>query len=217
MPQTSLKTHLFEQLAQVSKALGHANRLMILDVLMQTDCDVETLQNKVGLNLANVSKHLQSLKQAGLVKTQRQGQRMIYSLSDPRVYTLVASLRDVAESQLESMQRLLEDHLKLNTPLAPISLNELAQLPQPYTLLDVRPPDEFAAGHIPSAINVPVESLAQTLPSITPNTTLVVYCRGPYCLWSQEAVQTLQAQGWKAHRLAEGYLEWQSQQDSKPH
>jgi rhodanese-related sulfurtransferase/DNA-binding transcriptional ArsR family regulator len=206
-----MKIHLFEQLAQVSKAIGHANRLMILDVLMQAECDVETLHQKVGLSLANVSKHLQILKQAGLVKHQRHGQRMLYSLSDQRVYDLIAALRDVAESQLASMQALLQEHLKPNTPLAPISLDQLQKLSQPFKLLDVRPPDEFAAGHIPSAINVPIDQLADNLPEVHDDTTIVVYCRGPYCLWSQEAVEALQSKGLKATRLAEGYPEWQAQ------
>lgn len=210
MSESPLKTHLFEQLAQVSKALSHANRLMILDVLMQGECDVETLQNKVGLSLANVSKHLQSLKQAGLVVFERRGQRMVYSLSDPKVYHLIHALREVAESQLTTMQALLAEHLQLDTPMAPISLAQLQQLPQPIKLLDVRPADEFAAGHIPSAINVPIDQLADHLPFFQDDATIVVYCRGPYCLWSQQAVDTLQAQGFQAKRLAEGYPDWQA-------
>lgn len=205
----SLKYNLFDQLAQVSKALGHANRLMILDVLAQTDCDVETLHNKLGLSIANVSKHLQTLKQAGLVRHQRQGQHIIYALSDPSVFQLIVSLREVTESQLDSMQTLLQTHLQPNTPFEPISLKALKDFKQPYTLLDVRPEDEYAAGHIPEAINIPIEQLAQKLPDLQTDKTLVVYCRGPYCMWSQQALDQLQKQGIKAKRLAEGYPEWQ--------
>lgn len=206
----SLKYNLFDQLAQVSKALGHANRLMILDVLAQTACDVETLHKKLGLSIANVSKHLQTLKQAGLVTSTRDGQHIIYALSDPSVYRLIASLRDVAESQLDSMQSLLLEHLKPNTPFEPISLSALKEFNQPYTLLDVRPEDEFAAGHIPQAINIPIEQLTQKLADLHNDHTLVIYCRGPYCMWSQQAVETLQQQGFQAKRLAEGYPEWQA-------
>ncbi|AEG31988.1 ArsR/SmtB family transcription factor [Thiomicrospira cyclica] len=205
----SLKYNLFDQLAQVSKALGHANRLMILDVLAQTESDVDTLHQKLGLSIANVSKHLQTLKQAGLVVNERQGQRVVYGLSDPSVFRLIVSLRDVAESQLDSMQSLLQSHLQPNTPFEPISLNALKDFNQPYTLLDVRPADEFAAGHIPQAINIPIEQLAQKLPELHSDKTLVVYCRGPYCMWSQQALDQLQQHGIQAKRLAEGYPEWQ--------
>lgn len=207
----SLKYNLFDQLAQVSKALGHANRLMILDVLVQTESDVDTLHQKLGLSIANVSKHLQTLKQAGLVISQRQGQRIVYALSDPSVFRLIVSLREVTESQLDSMQTLLLTHLQPNTPFEPISLKALKDIKQPYTLLDVRPEDEYAAGHIPQAINIPIEQLAHKLPELDTDRTLIVYCRGPYCMWSQQALDQLQQRGIAAKRLAEGYPEWRSQ------
>ncbi|MBN2646720.1 MAG: metalloregulator ArsR/SmtB family transcription factor [Thiotrichales bacterium] len=211
MGSTSLKLHLFEQLAQVSKALGQANRLMILDVLTQGECDVDTLHRKLGLSIANVSKHLQTLKQAGLVKNRREGQRIIYALSDASVYELIVSLRAVAETQLEAMQVLLQQHLKPDTPLEPISLQALKKMArdqQAFTLLDARPQDEFAAGHLPNAINVPIEQLSQSLAQLDRAQPLIVYCRGPYCMWSQEAVEALLAQGFDAKRLLEGYPEW---------
>lgn len=204
----SLKSTLFEQLAQVSKALGHANRLMILDVLAQKACDVDTLHNKLGLSVANVSKHLQTLRHAGLVTNTRQGQHIIYALSDPSVFDLIVSLRNVAESQLDSMQTLLTDHLQPNTPFEPISLKTLKGFKQPYTLLDVRPEDEFAAGHIPEAINIPIDQLSKKMAELDTDRTLVVYCRGPYCMWSQEALDELHKKGIDAKRLAEGYPEW---------
>lgn len=206
----ALKYNLFEQLAQVSKALGHANRLMILDVLAQTACDVETLHKKLGLSIANVSKHLQTLKQAGLVTSQRQGQHSVYALSDDSVFRLIVSLRDVAESQLDSMQALLLEHLQPNTVFEPVSLKALRDFKQAYTLLDVRPEDEFAAGHIPQAINIPIEQLPNKLSELQTDQTLVIYCRGPYCMWSQQAVDELQKRGIPAKRLAEGYPEWQA-------
>lgn len=215
MTTQSLKRNLFEQLAQVSKALGHANRLMILDVLTQSECDVDTLHQKLGLSVANVSKHLQNLKQAGLVTNHREGQRIVYALSDQSVYQLIVSLREVAETQLEAMQSLLIEHLKPDTPLEPISLEALKKMQnehQSYTLLDVRPQDEFAAGHLPDAINVPIEELPQSLSRLEADHPLIVYCRGPYCMWSQEAVEALRAKGFDAKRLVEGYPEWQAWQ-----
>jgi rhodanese-related sulfurtransferase len=131
--------------------------------------------------MVNVSKNLQTLKQAGLVISQRQGQRVVYALRDPSVFRLIVSLRDVAESQLDSMQ----------------------------SLLDVRPADEFAAGHIPQAINIPIEQLPEKLAQLTAEPTLIVYCRGPYCMWSQQALDQLQQHSIQAKHLAEGYPEWQ--------
>lgn len=215
MAMNSLKLSLFEQLAQVTKALSHANRLMILDVLAQTACDVETLHKKLGLSIANVSKHLQTLKHAGLVTSERQGQHSVYALSDDSVFRLIVCLRDVAESQLDSMQALLIEHLKPNTDYEPISLKALRDYKQPYTLLDVRPEDEFAAGHIPQAINIPIEQLPSKLDQLQNDQTLVVYCRGPYCMWSQQAVDALQKRGIQAKRLAEGYPEWQVQSQAQ--
>lgn len=211
----SLKHSLFEQLSHVSKALGHSNRLMILDILTQGECDVETLHQKLGLSIANVSKHLQSLKQAGLVVNRREGQRIIYALSDQSVFRLIVSLREVAESQQEEMRSLLEEHIKPNTPLEPISLNVLKKMEkekQPITLLDVRPTDEFDSGHLPNAINVPIDIFPENLSQLDQNNTLIVYCRGPYCMWSKEAVEVLLDKGFKAKRLIEGYPEWQETQ-----
>lgn len=209
----TLKHNLFEQLAQVSKALGSANRLMILDVLSQGESDVDTLHKKLQLSIANVSKHLQNLKQAGLVKSRREGLRIIYMLSDRSVFNLIVSLRDVAETQLEEMQTLLTEHLKPNTPLEPISLKALKlmeQNQQSYTLVDVRPQDEFVAGHLPNAINLPIDEFSTNLKQFKLSEPLIVYCRGPYCMWSTDAVQTLLSLGYQAKRLKEGYPEWQN-------
>ncbi|PLA73773.1 ArsR family transcriptional regulator [Hydrogenovibrio sp. SC-1] len=215
MSDTPLKRSLFEQLAQVSKAMGHSNRLMILDVLAQGENDVDSLHQKLELSIANVSKHLQSLKQAGLVKNRREKQRIIYRLSDESVFQLIISLRQVAETQLDDMQALLQAHLQPNTPLEPVSFDTLKKLTrdnQNYTLLDVRPEDEFAAGHLPNAINIPIETLTHNLAALSPQTPLIIYCRGPYCMWSQQAVETLLSQGFNAKRLIEGYPEWHAQQ-----
>ncbi len=208
---SSLKYSLFEQVAHISKALGHANRLMIIDILSQGPSDVDGLRRKLNLSLANVSKHLQNLKQAGLVTSHREGQRVIYTLTSETVFQLTVCLREVAETQLEKMRQLLQEHLKPHTPLEPISfeqLNKIRQQNPSVTLLDVRPADEYNAGHLPNAINIPIESLADNLAKLDPNQTLIVYCRGPYCMWSKEALELLHQKGYKAKRLSEGYPEW---------
>ncbi|MBO1926176.1 metalloregulator ArsR/SmtB family transcription factor [Thiomicrorhabdus sp. 6S2-11] len=216
MSSTSLKKNLFEQLATIGKTLSHENRLMILDVLAQGKSDVDTLGEKVGLTRAGVSKHLQHLKHAGLVTSRREGKHIIYTLSDESVYTLIVHLRQVAETQLEEMQALLKQHLKPNTLLEPIPMTEIKKLEQnhqAYQLVDVRPEDEFLEGHIPNAINIPIDQFADNLAKLKHDQPIIIYCRGPYCMWSGDAVETLLAKGFQAKRLVDGYPEWRSLRD----
>ncbi|NPA72637.1 MAG: metalloregulator ArsR/SmtB family transcription factor [Gammaproteobacteria bacterium] len=213
--KTNLKLCLFEQLAQIGKSLGHANRLLILDVLAQGSCQVDLLSHKLGLSIANVSKHLQTLKQSGLVKSDIQGSQRIYKLSDKAIVPLIQTLRHIAENQMAEVAQLLNENLNPRAPLMPFNPKELKQaLKQDQViLLDVRPEDEFQAGHIEGAISLPMNALAQlnsteALRQLACGKPIVVYCRGPYCLWSYEAVEKLQASGIVASRMAEGYPEW---------
>jgi len=214
--ETNIKLCLFEQLAQIGKSLGHANRLLILDVLAQKNCSVEVLSYKLGLTVANVSKHLQSLKQAGLVKSQTQGTQRIYQLSDAEIIPLIKTLRTIAENQMDEVSQLLNERLLPRAPLMPFNPNELKQavIQQEVLLLDVRPEDEFQAGHIAGSINIPIEQLSSNQHTLQSNKPIVVYCRGPYCLWSYEAVESLQQFGLSASRLPEGYPEWESSSKS---
>lgn len=214
--ENDLKLCLFEQLAQIGKSLGHANRLLILDVLAQGPCQVDVLSQKLDLSVANVSKHLQHLKQAGLVVNEVQGTQRIYQLSDERIVPLIQTLRHIAEQQMAQVSTLLTEKLYPRAPLMPFNPKELKQAVKEnkVTLLDVRPSDEFRAGHIQGAINLPIESLdnpatqSAMLAQLPQQKPIVVYCRGPYCLWSYEAVETLQASGHTASRMPEGYPEW---------
>ncbi|WP_019557751.1 ArsR/SmtB family transcription factor [Thiomicrorhabdus arctica] len=218
--ESNLKLCLFEQLAQIGKSLGHANRLLILDVLAQGSCQVEVLSFKLGLSVANVSKHLQHLKQAGLVVNEVQGTQRIYQLSDEAIVPLIQILRQIAENQMAEVANLLNQKLLPRAPLMPFNPKELKQAVQEkkVTLLDVRPSDEYLAGHIDGAINLPIESLdhpttqALAFAQLSQQKPIVVYCRGPYCLWSYEAVEKLQANGHMASRMPEGYPEWAMQQ-----
>ncbi|MEA3404369.1 MAG: metalloregulator ArsR/SmtB family transcription factor [Pseudomonadota bacterium] len=209
--ETNIKLCLFEQLAQIGKSLGHANRLLILDVLAQKSCSVEALSQKLGLTIANVSKHLQSLKQAGLVKSQTLGTQRIYQLSDAEIIPLVKSLRHIAENQMTEVSQLLSEKLHPRAPLMPFNPKELkkAVREQEVLLLDVRPEDEYKAGHIPGSINIPIDQLSSNQNTLQQKKPIVVYCRGPYCLWSYEAVETLQKSGFSASRIPDGYPEWQ--------
>ncbi len=214
--ETNLKSCLFEQLAQIGKSLGHANRLLILDVLAQGACQVDVLSHKLGLSVANVSKHLQHLKQAGLVISEVQGSQRIYQLSDKNIVPLIQTLRQIAENQMTEVATLLHEKLHPRAPLMPFNPKELKQAVKDnkVTLLDVRPADEYQAGHIDGAINLPIESLANSttetlsLAQLSQQKPIVVYCRGPYCLWSYQAVEKLQVSGHSASRMPEGYPEW---------
>lgn len=214
--ESNLKLCLFEQLAQIGKSLGHANRLLILDVLAQGPCQVDVLSQKLDLSVSNVSKHLQHLKQTGLVVSEVQGTQRIYQLSDEAVVPLIQILRQIAENQMAEVATLLNEKLHPRAPLMPFNPKELKQAVQEnkVTLLDVRPSDEYQAGHIDGAINLPIEALdhptTQTLAfaQLPHQKPIVVYCRGPYCLWSYEAVEKLQANGHTASRMPEGYPEW---------
>ncbi len=214
--ETNLKLCLFEQLAQIGKSLGHSNRLLILDVLAQGPYHVDVLSHKLGLSVANVSKHLQHLKQAGLVVNEVQGTQRIYQLSDEAIVPLIKIMRQIAENQMAEVANLLNEKLHPRAPLMPFNPKELKQAVKEnkVTLLDVRPTDEYQAGHIDGAINLPIESLdnptthALSFAQQSHQKPFVVYCRGPYCLWSYEAVEKLQANGHTASRMPEGYPEW---------
>ena len=210
--ESNIKLCLFEQLAQIGKSLGHANRLLILDILAQKDCSVDMLSHKLGLSVANASKHLQSLKQAGLVTSTTKGTQRIYQLSDEAIIPLVKSLRTIAENQMSEVSTLLTEKLHPRAPLMPFNPKDLkkAVQAQEVLLLDVRPEDEFQAGHIPGSINIPIEQLDTKQALLKQNKHIVVYCRGPYCLWSYEAVEQLQQAGIVASRLPEGYPEWKN-------
>ncbi|MEA1989551.1 MAG: metalloregulator ArsR/SmtB family transcription factor [Pseudomonadota bacterium] len=208
--ETNLKICLFEQLAQMGKSLGHANRLLILDILAQAPTQVEVLSKKLGLSVANVSKHLQQLKQAGLVIYEVNGPLRIYRLSDPAIVPLIQAMRQVAENQMTEVSTILNEKLHPRAPLMPFNPKELkkALKDDQVILLDVRPQDEYQAGHIEGAVNIPIEELNQNISTFSKEKPVVVYCRGPYCLWSYEAVENLAQQDIKATRMPDGFPEW---------
>jgi len=213
--ETNLKLCLFEQLALMGKSLGHANRLLILDILAQKPSQVEVLSNKLGLSVANVSKHLQQLKQAGLVVNEIQGAQRIYRLSDPAIVPLIQAMRQVAENQMADVSTILNEKLHPRAPLMPFNPKELkkAVQDQQVTLLDVRPQDEYQSGHIEGAINIPIDQFDQQNINLLQEKSVVVYCRGPYCLWSYEAVEQLNQQDIDASRMPDGYPEWLASQN----
>lgn len=206
----SFKKSLFDQFARITKAMGSANRLEILEFLAQCEYSVEDLARLCKLTVANTSHHLQRLRQAGLVKSRKSGLHVYYALQDDSVFKLLQSLRDVADNNLAEIDQLVTHYLDNKDSLEPMSRDELLHQVKKggITVLDLRPAAEYAAGHLPTAINVPLDNLPQLLNSISPQQTVVAYCRGPYCVLSYDAVEFLRKHGRNAVRLEEGFPEW---------
>ena len=212
MSTVSPKHALFEQLALVARSLGNPHRLELLEHLAQGERSVEALAERTGLSVANASQHLQQLRRAGLVANRREARFIHYRLADEGVVRLVSALRDVAERNLAEIDRILRGYFAERDSLEPVTRGELIERARDglVTVLDVRPADEFALGHLPGAINVPLAELATRLAELDPSREVVAYCRGAYCVLSFEAVAALRARGLKARRLEEGYPEWRA-------
>lgn len=206
---------LFDTLAQVGKALGSGHRLVLLERMAQGEASVETLASASDLTVGNASAHLQHLRRAGLVTATRSGKQMLYRLTDQRSVTLMGLMRKIAETNLAEMERLVSRLFaddNADGALEAVSRDELlAGLKTgSVALLDVRPENEFEAGHLPEAINVPLERLESMLDELPRNCEIVAYCRGPYCVLSHEAVQRLRKLGYQVRRFEEGFPEWKA-------
>lgn len=210
MSSGTFKGDLFAQFARVGKALGNGHRLELLELLAQGAHSVENLAAATGLSVANTSQHLQRLRGAGLVTARTSGHKVFYGLADESVVRLVTELRRVAENHLAEVSRLVDTYLKVKDELEPIPANELLQRVHQglVTVLDVRPREEYAAGHLPGAENIPLAELEACLHELPRGREIVAYCRGPYCILAYEAVARLRAKGFKARRLSGGYPEW---------
>jgi len=212
MSKTNVKTELFEQFARIGKALASARRLEMLDFLAQAERSVEELARLTGLSVANTSQHLQQLRQAGLVDARKDGLHVYNRLAGDGIVRLLASLRAVGQERLAEVDKLVTLYLDSKDSLEPVPAKELMRRAKKglVTVLDVRPREEYAAGHIRGAINVPVTELKQRLNEIPRGQEVVAYCRGPYCLMAFEAVAELRNRGRKARRLEDGFPEWKS-------
>jgi ArsR family transcriptional regulator len=212
MSSRNPKQQLFEEFARVARTLGHPHRLELLEQLAQGERSVEVLADRLKLSMANASQHLQHMRRGGLVAARRDGKFVFYRLSDAAVLDLVAALRRVAETQSAEVERVVRSYFANRDALEPVARAELMSRLRDgvVTVLDVRPPDEFALGHLPSAINVPLAELERRLSALDPSQEVVAYCRGPYCVLSYEAVAKLRARGFKVRRLEDGYPEWRA-------
>ncbi len=212
MDSRSLKDLLYEQVARVGKALASPKRLEILEMLAQGEKAVETIAGEVGIDVKLASAHLKALKEARLVQVKRDGKRMIYRLSGTDVAQLGVTLRQVAEEHLVELRLALQQMLAEPEQLVQVGRKELlAQAKRgDVVVLDVRPPAEFDTAHLPCARSVPLPELAQRLAELPRDVEIVAYCRGPFCLMSDEAVKLLRAHGYRARKIFDGVSEWQA-------
>ncbi len=204
------KAQIFEQLARIGKAIANGNRLELLEFLAQGERSVDALAKVANLSIANTSQHLQVLRQAGLIQSRKEGQRVHYSLSDERVVALLGLLRDLAQEHISDLDRLINLYLTSRDAMDPIAAAELLDRARngTVTVLDVRPPEEYDSGHLPGAINIPLQELEKNLSLLPQGQQVVAYCRGPYCVLAFEAVARLRAKGYQARRLEDGLPEW---------
>lgn len=208
----AFKDQLYEQFARIGKALANPHRLELLEVLAQCERTVEALAAETGLTVANASQHLQVLRAAHLVEVRREGVSMYYRLADESVFRMWQALRTVGEAQLAEIDRVVQTFLQDRSELQPIAAHELLQLlhDDQVVLLDVRPAKEYEASHLPQARSIPVAELEARLTELPVDREIVAYCRGPYCVFADEALALLRARGYQARRLAEGLPDWRA-------
>jgi rhodanese-related sulfurtransferase/DNA-binding HxlR family transcriptional regulator len=207
------KDHLFEQFARIGKSLSNGRRLEILEVLAQGARTVEELARETGQSIANTSQHLQVLRRSNLVTVKREGLYANYKLASDDVLQMCISMRRLGERHLSDVQQLVDTYLSSRAKLEPISCRELLRKLREKNVfvLDVRPLEEYEAGHIAGARSIPLAELKERLKEISREREIVAYCRGPYCVFADEAVSFLASKGYRAVRLREGFPEWKSQ------
>lgn len=206
------KNQLYEQFARIGKALANPHRLELLDVLVQCERTVEALAQETGMSVANASQHLQVLRAAHLVEVRREGVSMYYRMADESVFRMWQAVRTVGEAQLAEIDRVVQTFLQDRTRLQTVGAQELLHRlsDDQIILLDVRPAEEYAAGHLPQARSIPVTELEARLAELPVDREIVAYCRGPYCVFADEAVALLRTRGYSARRLEQGVPEWRA-------
>jgi ArsR family transcriptional regulator len=207
------KQAIFASLAEVAQALGHPHRLELLEHVAQGERSVEELSARANLNFANTSRHLQILRRARLVDAERRGKHVLYRLAgDAEVVELMRALGRVGERNVAEVNRVMTDYFHARDALEAVSREDLISRLRNglVTVLDVRPEDEFALGHLPGALNIPLGKLEHRLSELPTDRDIIAYCRGPYCVLSFEAVAALRARGYLVRRLVDGYPEWKA-------
>ena len=210
----SPKLRLLSCFAEVAKALAHPVRLELLEALGQGERGVDALAQACGQSIANTSHHLKVLRLSGLAASRKEGVQVIYSLADAAIPGVIAAIRGVAERQSAEVERIVRDCFERRDALDPVGRDELLKRVRrrDAIVLDVRPPQEFSAGHIPGAINIPLDELSRRLAGLPKHREIIAYCRGPYCLLAFDAVARLRKSGYRARRLQDGFPEWKAGQ-----
>ena len=204
------KDALYEQFARLAKAVAHPKRIEILEILAQGERSVERIAAATAMGMTNTSAQLQVLRQARLVDSRKDGPRVLYRLADDQVAGFVAGLRDLARALLAEVEQVARDYFEDPAALEPVSRAELVDRAQrgEVLILDVRPAEEFAAGHIPGAVSAPLAELDRVVARLPKRKEIVAYCRGPYCVLAPQAVEVLRRRGLRSRRLADGLPEW---------
>ena len=212
MGKRAFKDRLYAEFAIVGKALANPHRLELLDLLAQAERSVEQLADEASLSIANASAHLQVLRQARLVEADKRGLNVVYRLAGPEIFHLWRTLRDLATARLAEIDRLVETYMTDRASLAAVDIAELRRLLKQGTvlLLDVRPALEYRQGHLPGARSIPVTELERRLAELPRDREVVAYCRGPYCVYADQAGQLLQRHGFRVRRLTDGVPEWRA-------
>jgi ArsR family transcriptional regulator len=215
MPRTQLRRHpakdqLFEQFGRIGKAVSSATRLALLELLAQGEKPVDLIARQIDLSVTNTSNHLKVLRSAGLVQARREGSFVHYRLADDSVLALLRSLQETARRRLAEVRQIVADYYAEPESLEPVGAEELRERMRKRGLvvLDVRPRDEYAAGHIPGALSIPLDELERRLGELPRDREIVAYCRGAYCVFALEAMAILRAHGFEARRLEEGMPDW---------
>jgi len=211
-PPRRFKDAIYEQFARLGKAISAPKRLELLDLLCQGPRTVEALAEQAAISVANASQHLQVLRAARLVDAEKKGLYVEYRLADDEVGGFFLALRGLAEARLAEVERVTEDYLESRGAMEAVEGEELLRRVKSgeVTVLDVRPPEEFHAGHIPGALSIPLGELKARLKELPKGRDVVAYCRGPYCVMAIEAVELLRTKGFKAHRMEQGVVDWRA-------
>jgi len=208
----AFKDRLYGQFARIGKAVASPHRLELLELLAQSERTVDSLATETGMSVANASQHLQALREAGLVESRKEGLFVHYRLADSAVLDLSRALRIVAERRLADLERIVRDYFGDRSDPEPVRMEELLSRARSgdVVIVDARPAHEFMAGHIAGAISIPVDELQTKLRKLPRRKEYVAYCRGPYCVYADRAVELLRASGRRARRLSEGFPEWKA-------
>lgn len=214
MSTTSLKTQVYQELSRVTHAISNPKRMELIDILSQKNFSVEELSKEISMTVASTSQHLQVLKAARLVETERNGNFIIYRISDDSVLKLVSIVKELGFRKIAEIEKLVNDFKADKNILESVTLDELLTRTkqEQIMLIDVRPEAEYKTGHIPNAVSIPLAQLKKRIPELPKGKTIIAYCRGPLCVMAADAVKLLQSKKIKAFRMEEGYVEWKLKQ-----